>query len=76
MGMEQRVTFSGDAPPLGPAVAELLGARGVAVQLRMIDGALVFPDQEPPQGWRELRLGTAGGMVSLRRELSRAGWRW
>jgi hypothetical protein len=35
----------------------------------MIDGELAFPDEEPPQNWRELRLGTADGMmVTVRRE--------
>ncbi len=68
MGMDQRVTFAGQAPPLWPAVAELLAARGLPVQLRMIDGELALPDQAPPEGWRELRLGTPGGRVTVRRE--------
>ncbi|MCI0456433.1 MAG: hypothetical protein L0Z62_05575 [Gemmataceae bacterium] len=66
--MDRLVTFASEAPPLWPAVAELLGARGLAVQMRMIDGELAFPDQAPPEGWRELRLATPGGMVTLRRE--------
>src|SRR6266545_6046817 len=68
MGMEQRVTFGSVARPLWPAVAELLGARGLVVQLRMINAELAFPDDVPPENWRELRLGTPGGMVTLRRE--------
>src|SRR3712207_8342677 len=27
-----------------------------------------FPDEVPPEGWRELRVGTPQGMVTLRRE--------
>jgi hypothetical protein len=68
MGMELRVTFGPEARLLWPAVAELLAGRGFAVQMRMIDGELAFPDEAPPAGWRELRLGTPGGMVTLRRE--------
>jgi hypothetical protein len=37
----------------------------------MIDGELAFPDEAPPEGWRELRVGTAGGMVTVRREPGR-----
>jgi hypothetical protein len=36
--------------------------------MRMIDGQLAFPDEAPPEGWRELRVGTPGGMVTIRRE--------
>src|SRR5205085_2281676 len=56
MGMELRVTFGPDAPPLWPAVAELLTTRGLTVQMRMIDGELAFPDATPPANWRELPL--------------------
>jgi hypothetical protein len=35
----------------------------------MIDGELAFPDEEPPENWRELRLATPEGMVvTARRE--------
>jgi hypothetical protein len=68
MGMELRVELGESAPPLWPALAELLAGHGFPVQMRMIDGALAFPDEAPPEGWRELRLGTPGGMVTLRRE--------
>jgi hypothetical protein len=33
----------------------------------MIDGLPAFPDEVPEGGWRELRLGSAAGMVTLRR---------
>jgi hypothetical protein len=66
--MELRVALSPEAPPLWPAVAELLGRHGFPVQMRMIDGELAFPDETPPAAWRELRFGTPAGMVTLRRE--------
>ncbi|MCC6416643.1 MAG: hypothetical protein IT429_00160 [Gemmataceae bacterium] len=68
MGMEQRVTFGTAARPLWPAVGELLSVRGFPVQMRMIDGELAFPDEAPPDNWRELRLGVPAGMVTLRRD--------
>lgn len=67
MGMDQSVTFD-SAPPSWDAVSELLARRGYPVQVRMIDGELAFPDERPPESWRELRLGTPGGMVTVRRE--------
>jgi hypothetical protein len=67
MGMDQTVTFAGKVPAW-PAVADLLARRGFAAQVRMIDGELAFPDEVPPEGWRELRVGTPQGMVTLRRE--------
>lgn len=37
----------------------------------MIDGLPAFPDEEPPTDWRELRVGTDAGMVTIRREPAR-----
>jgi hypothetical protein len=71
MGMEQVVTFAGGQVPAWGAVQELLAGRGYPVQTRMIDGELAFPDEAPPESWRELRVGTPGGMVTLRREPGR-----
>jgi hypothetical protein len=71
MGMEQAVTFAGGPVPAWDAVRDLLAARGYPVQTRMIDGELAFPDEVPPEAWRELRVGTPGGMVTLRREPGR-----
>jgi hypothetical protein len=48
-------------------LASRLAARGVPAAVRMIDGLPAFPDEEPPADWRELRLGTPAGMVTLRR---------
>jgi uncharacterized membrane protein YfcA len=71
MGMEQIVTYANGKPPTWPAVRDLLATRGFAVQLRMIDGELSLPDEEPPPDWHELRLGTPLGMVTVRREAER-----
>jgi hypothetical protein len=68
MGLEQTVLFSGGPGPSWPAIQELLARHGFPVQLRMIDGELSFPDETPPELWRELRLSTPLGMVTLRRE--------
>ena len=55
----------------------LAARRGVDVQMRMIDGALAFPDEAPPENWRELRVGSRQGMVTIRRgagELAVVAW--
>src|SRR5205085_523433 len=55
-------------PPAWTAARDLLTARGFPIDIRMIDGQLAFPDEQPPEGWRELRFGTPGGMVTVRNE--------
>jgi hypothetical protein len=70
MGQERVVTFGGPVPPW-QRVGELLTRSGFAVQMRMIDGQLAFPDEQPPESWSELRVGTAPGMVTIRREADR-----
>src|SRR4051812_36822821 len=63
MGLERTVPI--------PAGADLSWARLVArvpgARLMMIDGLPAFPDEEPPLDWKELRVGTPAGMVTLRR---------
>lgn len=71
MGMEQTVVFPAGVLPTWPAVRELLQQHNLSVQMRMIDNQLAFPDEEPSDAWRELRLGTAAGMVTLRRGADR-----
>ena len=68
MGMELTVRFN-SAPPAWTAVRDLLALRGSTFQVRMIDGELAFPDEQPPDHWRELRLSTPHGMmITVRRE--------
>ena len=68
MGMDQKVVFPPDKTPTWPQLAGLLAQKGVPLQMRMIEGELAFPDETPPETWRELRVGTSAGMVTLRRE--------
>jgi hypothetical protein len=67
MGMDQIVAFPAEKSPAWPALVELLAKKSFPLQLRMIDGELAFPDETPPENWRELRVGTPGGMITLRR---------
>jgi hypothetical protein len=68
MGMDQKVLFPPNRTPSWAALRDLLAARSLAPQLRMIDGELAFPDEAPSETWQELRIGTAHGMVTMRRE--------
>ena len=68
MGMEQKVVFPAQQLPTWPQLAGLLAERNFPLEMRMIDGVLAFPDEAPPDNWRELRVGTLHGMVTLRRE--------
>jgi hypothetical protein len=67
MGMDLTVSFRGQQAPAWPAVVERLAGRGLAVQMRMIDGELAFPDEAPPESWRELRVAVGDCMVTARR---------
>ena len=68
MGMDQTVSLAGRTIPAWPSVAERLAQAGFPVQLRMIDGQLAFPDEAPAEDWKELRVGTPQGMVTVRRQ--------
>src|SRR6516225_5402177 len=70
LGMQQTVIYR-TTPPAWTAARDLLAARGFSLQLRMIDGQPAFPDEQPPETWHELRLGTPQGMVTIRREVNR-----
>lgn len=67
MGLDQKVTLTTALPPWS-ALAATMAARGLPLQLRMIDNELAFPDETPPDTWRELRVSTPAGMITLRRE--------
>jgi hypothetical protein len=71
MGMETTVIFEESDIPSWMACRAFLQLRRFPVQLRMIDGELAFPDETPPDAWRELRVGTPHGMVTLRRDRDR-----
>jgi hypothetical protein len=67
MGMEHVVDFGPTGCPQWSNVADLLAECGFHVDMRMIDGELAFPEDPPPEAWRELRIGTPGGMITIRR---------
>jgi hypothetical protein len=68
MGMDHKVTLPPATVPAWGLLAEFCAARKFPLKMMMIDGALSFPDEQPPNGWGELRVGTPLGMVTLRRE--------
>jgi hypothetical protein len=73
MGLTQIVLFATARSPSWPAVRELLAAHKFPLQVRMIDGELAFPDEEPGEDWRELRLATQEGLaLTVKRETDRA----
>ena len=49
------------------AISERLNAFGETPVVKMIDGLPAFPDEVPDDGWSELRVGLAGGMITIRR---------
>ena len=61
-------TFAIGRVPSWPTVYALVAGRGLLVRMRMIDGQPAFPDEAPPDGWREIRVAAADGMVTIRRE--------
>jgi hypothetical protein len=63
MGMTQIVRFPSKQTPPWPVVRELLAKRKFFLQIRMIDGELAFPDEEPSESWRELRVATQDGQA-------------
>ena len=69
MGIEQTVLLPSGATPVWPAIRDLLAGRGLTLQMRMIDGALAFPEEQPADNWRELRLATQQGMaITVKRQ--------
>ena len=72
MGVQRTVTFPA-GEPTWPDVAAKLAATGELPPIRMIDGLPAFPDEQPADGWREVRLGFAAGMVTVARGPD--GWR-
>jgi hypothetical protein len=65
MGVEIAVPHRGPCP-LGPVLAALAPA-GVSATVAMVDGVLRAPGAPLPDDWREVRLRTPVGMITLRR---------
>ena len=66
MGVQRTISFPAGEPAWG-AVAAKLAEAGERPVVRMIDGLPAFPEEQPEDGWKELRLGFPAGMVTLRR---------
>jgi hypothetical protein len=66
--MGQQIAVKVQREPDWPIIRDTLAGAGEPAAVRMIDGLPAFPDEVPEPGWRELRLGFASGMVSLKRE--------
>ncbi len=66
MGMELTATFGGNTPSWQAILTQWQRA-GIPVIVRMIDGQLAFPDEIPGDDWKEIRVSTPVGMLTLRR---------
>jgi hypothetical protein len=67
MGLDRTIHYSVPQTPSWAAIQGELARVDVAVELRIIDGLPAFPDETPDDGWKELRIGTSAGMITLRR---------
>jgi hypothetical protein len=77
MGMEYTIQFSRAGVPTLPQILAVLAEQNFPVQVRMVDGELTLPHEVPPDGWKDVRLGTPSGMVTLVRrgeELAVVTW--
>jgi hypothetical protein len=66
MGLEVVVT----APPDLRVALDRAGRAGLACTVAMIDGQLCLPTANIPERWRELRLRTEAGMITLERRIA------
>ena len=67
MGLDRTIRFPNSETPSWEAIRAQLVRVGEAASLRMIDGMPAFPDENPEASWKELRVGTTAGMVTIRR---------
>lgn len=67
MGLDRTIRFTSAEAPSWEAIRTQLARVGEAAPLRMIDGLPAFPDEVPEPGWKEVRVGTTAGMISIRR---------
>jgi len=71
MGLDRTIRFSSDETPTWDAIRRRLSLIGASASLRLIDGLPAFPDELPADDWKELRIGMAAGMVTIRRGAGR-----
>ena len=64
--MSKSVAFE-NAVPSWRQIQSAASASGLPLSLRMIDDLPAFPDEQPEEGWRELRVGSPHGMMTLRK---------
>jgi hypothetical protein len=69
MGLDRTVRFPFDGSPTWDAIRHQLSRLGETPSIRLIDDLPAFPDETPPVDWKEIRIGTAAGMVTIRRGL-------
>ena len=67
MGLDRTIRYPNGQTPSWDAIRAALHRVGEDTSLRMIDGLPAFPGETPEGGWKELRIGTAAGMVTIRR---------
>ena len=67
MGLDRTIRFPTHETPPWEGIRAALSRFDEDFPLRMIDGLPAFPDETPDPAWKELRVGTSGGMVTLRR---------
>ena len=72
MGLQRTIHFPTDSRPTWESVRSAFQTLAEVPIVRMIDNLPAFPDEIPEAGWRELRIGLSGGMVTIR--ASSAGW--
>ena len=68
MGLEIVVPRQGLCPL--PSLIEALAAGGLPTSVAMVDNVLQGPGARPPAQWRDVRLRTPAGVVTLRRTAS------
>ncbi|MGF1583159.1 MAG: hypothetical protein ACFCD0_27880 [Gemmataceae bacterium] len=67
MGIEREIEVPPDTIISWEAIDRCLKENNFIVEMRMIDNELAFPDEIPPADWKEIRVGTPPGMITLRK---------
>jgi hypothetical protein len=67
MGREIAVQIDEPAGVTWPAIRQTLLDHGVKAELRMADGELTYPADDPPESWREIRVSFEKRMVTVQR---------
>ncbi len=73
MGMEREIAVPQGVDVAWQDIAQCLQEHNYPVEMRMIDNELAFPDETPPDNWKEIRLGTPPGMITIRRSQTEVG---